>query len=151
MKNRTRIAVALVAVVLAVGGAFAGFAAAGGFDKPTERVVSDSTVGQRGSAYYPADHAQANVDSTGTAYRVKGFSAIIHPATGVYCLQLGRGIKPASYVAIATPDYSLSPNTDVSAQWRSSSLDCPSTRWVEVMTFWAGATASDQGFSVVVP
>jgi hypothetical protein len=149
MKVGKRAAIALGVTVLVAGALFTGFAAAGGLGK--DRVVSDPAVGERGSGYYPYVHAQASVDSAGGWSRVKGFVSISHPGLGMYCLLLPRGVKPSSYVAVATSDYSLSPSTDVSAQWRSSSLDCPSTKWVNIRTFVGGLALSDQGFSVIVP
>lgn len=149
MKAGMRAAIALGVTVLVAGALFTGFAAAGGSGK--DRVVSDAVAGVRGSGYYPYVHAQASVDASGSWSRVRGFLSITHPGVGLYCLLLPRGVKASSYVAMATPDYSLSPDTDISAQWRSSSFDCLSTKWVEIRTFSGGSTTSDQGFSVLVP
>jgi hypothetical protein len=142
MKGMKMIALATGAAFLMVGASLTGFAAGG-----------ESPARQGADAYAPQAHAQASVRYDGTYTRVKGFTDITHPNTDQYCLKLPRSVDPDSYVAVVTPDYAASPNSFIGAQWRSDAADCPSKRWLQVLTFdlGGGAHPASEGFSVVVP
>jgi hypothetical protein len=93
--------------------------------------------------------AYGRVSATGvlSLSRVKGVASVIHPTTGVYCIELIGSINPDSAVLVAGPDFNGSA-TDTGAEnlavveWRSSTSFCPAGR-LEVWTFVYDGDATD--------
>lgn len=102
----------------------------------------------------PYAQAAAFVDAGGAVVSSKGFSAITHPSTGQYCLELVGSVQ-AKTVPHVTVDWSRSLGNILFAYWRSAQAGCPGAtpRTINVTTYaTSSGTLSDSvAFVVIVP
>jgi len=92
------------------------------------------------------------------AGRVKNFSAVDNPSTGIYCLTPSGGVTEAGSAPSVSVEWGTSSGNNLAAYWESQDFggnDCPAGQFeVQTYTFTAGGdnTLSDNvGFTIVVP
>jgi hypothetical protein len=72
------------------------------------------------AATAPNARAAALVHFSGQFTRQKGFLAVRHPSTGIYCLKLMSTINEDTLIASVTTEYDQSPQANITAQWRQT-------------------------------
>jgi len=90
--------------------------------------------------------------------RVKNFSAVSNPSTGIYCLTPSGGVTEAGTAPSVSVEWGTSSGNNLSAYWESATggpYDCAAGQFeVETFTFTAGGnntSSNNVGFTIVVP
>jgi hypothetical protein len=99
----------------------------------------------------PIPHiAHALISSGGTVVRSSPGVSVTRIGTGRFCVQFPGGVVTGNEIATVTPEYTNSPEINISAQWESQSGGtCPSGT-ESVRTFANGTTIADEGFTISV-
>ena len=98
-------------------------------------------------------HAKARIASNATVTRSTPGVTVTNPFTGDYCVQFPAGVVTGDEVVIVSPDFFLSPDSNVETQWAEGSGGCPVGQ-EEIFT-WGGPKAGplapvNEGFDLIV-
>ncbi len=112
--------------------------------------VADGSIGSGDLAPgVSGARAYGRVAANGTLSltRIHNVASVIHPTTGVYCIELAESINPNTAVLVAEPDFtgdltSTSAENLSVVEWRSGGGLCPAGR-LEVWTFVYDGDATD--------
>jgi len=140
-----------ISATLLVVGLVAGMSLAGASEEGAGDAPMAAPSLRAATLEAPNARAAAFVHPSGYFLRNKGFRTITHPGTGVYCLQLPRGMDPSTAVVLATPEFQLSPTYDIFVQWDWMAPSCGMTRGIEIRTFSGGGVPANEAFTVLVP
>jgi hypothetical protein len=150
LKDRTmftlsRLHKSLVAASLLL---FAGPAMADTPQKKRPPIVAASL----GGVSAPNVRLAAVISNSGQPIRSKGVASVTHPKTGVFCVQPSFAVQLNQVVPSLTPDFSLSPDQFVFANYASNSSSCSNS--ITVLTFtisFGRLTSADEAFTIIVP
>src|SRR3954468_19003536 len=94
----------------------------------------------------------ALISGVGKPLRSKGVMSVTHPNTGTFCVQPSFAVQLDQVVPSLTPDFSLSPDQFVFANYASNSGSCPNSITVLTFTISSGRlTSADEAFTIIVP
>jgi hypothetical protein len=94
----------------------------------------------------------ALISNSGMPLRSKGVASVTHPNTGTFCVQPNFAVQLNQVVPSLTPDFSLSPDQFVFANYASNSGSCPNSITVLTFTISSGRlTSADEAFTIIVP
>jgi len=141
----------LISTSLLVVGLVVGVNLAGASEEGAGGSPAAAPIPRAAGLEAPNARVAAFVDPSGYFIRNKGFQTITHPGTGVYCLQLPRGMDPSTSVVMATAEYQLSTTYDVFVQWDYLAPSCGMKRGIEIRTYSGGGVTANEAFSVMVP
>jgi hypothetical protein len=90
----------------------------------------------------------AVVSAGGNVLRATAGVVVGTIGTGEFCVHFPAGVVTGNEVATVAPEYSTSPEVDISAQWASDGGACASG--TEAVRTFAGSTSAAEGFTISV-
>jgi hypothetical protein len=131
-------------------------------DAVTSRKIKDGTVAPvdlspaTRATFGVRGFAAVTVAATFEADRTKGFTSVVRPKKGLYCLTLDDTVDPATTAPVVGVDWDVSSGSNLAAYLSKSAYQCPAGTDLGVRTFafTAGGDnlpSNTVGFTVLVP